>query len=53
MQFICNNCTADVVFDAIRMVMEGDYDWQTAVTKKWNNRSDLHSTKNILKDGAE
>ena len=22
----CNNCTADVVFDAVRMVVTGDYD---------------------------
>lgn len=34
----CNNCTADVVFDAVRLVRDGDYDWQTAVTVGWNKR---------------
>ena len=36
----CNHCTADVVFDAVRLVREGDYDWQTAVTNGWNKRCD-------------
>ena len=36
----CNNCSADVVFDAIRLIAEGDYDWQTAVTNGWNRRDD-------------
>ena len=34
----CNNCTADVVFDAVRLVRDGDDDWQTAVTVGWNKR---------------
>jgi transcription elongation factor Elf1 len=34
----CNNCSADVVFDAVRMIAEGDYDWQSAVTDGWNRR---------------
>ena len=35
----CNNCTADVVFDAVRMIKEGDCDWQSVVTKGWNTRT--------------
>ena len=35
----CLNCTADVVFDAVRMIKDSDYNWQTAVTKGWNNRA--------------
>lgn len=34
----CNTCTADVVFDAVRLVRDADYDWQTAVTRGWNRR---------------
>lgn len=34
----CNNCTADVIFDAVRLVCEGDYDWKSAVTDGWNRR---------------
>ena len=34
----CNNCSADVVFDAVRLIAEGDYNWQTAVTNGWNRR---------------
>ena len=41
----CLNCTADVVFDAVRMIKDSDYNWQAAVTKGWNNRA--------LKGGAE
>lgn len=36
----CKNCSADVVFDAVRMIAEGDYDWKTAVTNGWNNRAE-------------
>ena len=36
----CNHCTADVVFDAVRLVRESNYDWQTAVTNGWNERCD-------------
>lgn len=25
--------------DTERMIADGDYDWQTAVTKGWNNRA--------------
>ena len=35
----CLDCTADVVFDAVRMIAECDYDWQTAVTNGWNRRT--------------
>lgn len=35
----CNECSADVVFDAVRMIAEGDYDWKTAVTDGWNRRT--------------
>lgn len=41
----CNNCSADVVFDAVRLIKDGDYDWQTAVTKGWNNRADCLTEK--------
>lgn len=36
----CLDCTADVVFDAYRLIKDGDYDWQTAVTNGWNRRVD-------------
>lgn len=36
----CKNCSADVVFDAVRMIAEGDYDWKTSVTNGWNNRAE-------------
>ena len=36
----CNACTADVVFDAMRMIEQGDYDCETAVTDSWNGRAD-------------
>ena len=36
----CKDCSADVVFDAVRMIKDGDYDWQTAVTDGWNRRVD-------------
>ena len=36
----CNACTADVVFDAVRLIRNGDYDWQTAVTNGWNRRAE-------------
>jgi hypothetical protein len=36
----CNTCTADVVFDAVRMIAQGDYDWETAVTGGWNRRTE-------------
>lgn len=40
----CNNCTADVVFDAVRLINEdGIYEetpWREAVTKGWNRRKD-------------
>ena len=35
----CLDCTADVVFDAVRMIAKCDYDWQTAVTNGWNRRT--------------
>ena len=35
----CLDCTADVVFDAVRLVRDGDYDWETAVTERWNTRA--------------
>lgn len=35
----CTNCTADVVFDAVRLIVEEDYDWQSAITEKWNMRT--------------
>ena len=34
----CNNCTADVVFDACRLTLTGDNNWQKAVTDGWNKR---------------
>lgn len=34
----CRNCTADVVFDAVKLIREGDENWQDAVTKGWNRR---------------
>jgi len=34
----CNGCTADVVFDAVRLIRDGDFDWQSAVSEKWNMR---------------
>ena len=36
----CKDCTADVVFDAVRLVRDRDYDWQSAVTSGWNRRCD-------------
>ena len=36
----CKNCSADVVFYAVRLIAEGDRDWQTAVTKGWNRRAE-------------
>ena len=36
----CNDCTADVAFDAVRLVRDGDYDWQSAVTQGWNRRAE-------------
>ena len=36
----CNTCTADVVFDAMRMIEQGDYDCETAVTDSWNRRTE-------------
>ena len=35
----CNGCTADVVFDAVRLIHDGDWDWQSAVTEGWNRRN--------------
>ena len=34
----CNNCTADVVFGAVKLVCEDDSDWQNAVIEGWNRR---------------
>ena len=34
----CNNCEADVVFDAVRLIRDRDYDWRTAVSIGWNRR---------------
>lgn len=36
----CNNCSADVVFDAVKLVIEEDADWKTAVTNGWNRRTE-------------
>lgn len=36
----CDNCSADVVFDAVRLIKEGGYDWKTAVTIGWNRRAE-------------
>ena len=36
----CNNCTADVVFEAVDMIAKGEYDWQTVVTNGWNRRAE-------------
>ena len=33
----CNDCSADVVFDAITLFRE-DRDWRIAVTEGWNRR---------------
>ena len=44
----CNNCSADVVFDAVRMIAEGDYDWKTAVTNGWNIRAEIKHGKWII-----
>ena len=44
----CLNCTADVVFDAVRMIKDGDYDWKKAVTLGWNKRAE-----NTSEGGAE
>ena len=35
----CNNCTADVVFEAVELIRDGNYDWKTAVTEGWNRRT--------------
>ena len=35
----CLDCTADVVFDAVRLIKDGDYNWQAALTKGWNKRA--------------
>lgn len=34
----CDDCSADVVFDAVRLIFQGDYDWKDAVTAGWNRR---------------
>lgn len=34
----CFNCTADVVFDACRLVADGDSNWQEACVNGWNKR---------------
>ena len=36
----CNDCSADVVFEAVELIAKGDYDWQTAVTDGWNRRAE-------------
>ena len=43
----CKTCTADVVFDAVRMIAQGDCDWETAVTDGWNRR-----TENVIRHRA-
>ena len=35
----CLTCTADVVFDAVRMIRDADYDWKSAVRMGWNRRA--------------
>ena len=44
----CLDCTADVVFDAVRMIKDGDYNWKSAITKGWNNRTEAK-----LKEGGK
>lgn len=34
----CNGCSADVVFDAVKLVANGDSDWKSAVINGWNRR---------------
>ena len=34
----CNNCTADVVFDAVGLVIHGNDNWQKACADGWNKR---------------
>ena len=36
----CDDCSADVVFDAVRLIFQGDYNWEDAVTAGWNRRAD-------------
>ncbi len=35
----CNNCTADVVFDAVGLVTTGNDNWQKVCTDGWNKRA--------------
>lgn len=34
----CDDCSADVVFDAVRLIFQGDYNWEDAVIAGWNRR---------------
>lgn len=36
----CDNCSADVVFDAVRLFAEDDPDWKGAVINGWNQRAE-------------
>lgn len=40
----CNRCTADVVFDAVKLISENglheETPWREAVTRGWNKRKD-------------
>ena len=36
----CNDCSADVVFNAVKLIAEGNCDWITAVTNGWNRRAE-------------
>lgn len=37
----CNDCTADVVFDAVRLTLSGDDNWRDAVIEGWNRRAEV------------
>lgn len=34
----CNDCSADVVFDACKLLVNADQDWKTAIANGWNRR---------------
>lgn len=36
----CNTCSADVVFDAARLILTDDCDWKGAVIAGWNRRAE-------------
>ena len=36
----CYECTADVVFDSVKLVADKNCDWKTALTDAWNKRGE-------------